>query len=151
MSLLLLLLGAAVEDRMIAVNPIQGLRMAGPRTGHDPRTAMRQVRKRPVPTGDQIMSIADRATDLGGLSAQVMVITAGRGWPPILPGAVFHSLRHHHKSTLDELGIQEALKFERMGHRMRGIAGVHSHATEPMRQNPQERLQQRWTDLSRRP
>ncbi|XRQ09237.1 hypothetical protein ACN3XK_74370 [Actinomadura welshii] len=240
---------------MIAVNPIQGLRMAEPRTGHDPRTALRQVRKRPVPTGDQILAIADHVKDLGGRSAQVMVITAaftgmrwgeitglakhhchpeqlylqidpetgalhevrgalwlgppktetaarpidlppflatllqqvmdshdhqqvfvtadrrwhrrsnfarrlwrpacdgdsGRGWPPILPGAVFHGLRHHHKSMLDELGIQEALKFERMGHRMPGIAGVYSHATEPMRQSLRDRLQQRWTDLSSRP
>ncbi|MGP4030287.1 hypothetical protein [Actinomadura sp. 3N407] len=71
---------------MVAVNPIQGLRTAEPRTGHDPRTAMRQVRKRPVPTGDQILVIADRVKELGGRSAQVMVITAaftGMRWGEI--------------------------------------------------------------------
>ncbi|MEV5754667.1 hypothetical protein AB0L00_43250 [Actinoallomurus sp. NPDC052308] len=73
-----------------------------------------------------------------------------RKWPPILPGAVFHGLRHHHKTVLDELGIEDALKYERMGHRMPGIAGVYSHVTDPMRQKLGDRLEQRWTTLTAR-
>ncbi|MFG2000585.1 hypothetical protein ACGFNU_15715 [Spirillospora sp. NPDC048911] len=77
---------------------------------------------------------------------------AERDWPHVLPGAVFHGLRHHHKTMLDELGIDDALKYERMGHRMPGIAGVYSHVTDAMRHNLRQRLQQRWTDLTgRRP
>jgi integrase len=213
---------------------------------------MRQVAKRPVPTGEQVLAIADRIKILGGRSAQAMVITAAftgmrwgeitglaktnchlerlclqidpetgslhevagrmwlgppktdaaarridlppflatllrevmnghdhqqvfitadghwhrrsnfarrlwrpacdgdpdRGWPPIVSGAVFHGLRHHHKTVLDEPGFEDALKYERMGHHMPGIAGVYSHVTDPMRQNLRIRLQQRWTDLT---
>jgi integrase len=47
----------------------------------------------------------------------------GRAIPPILPGAVFHGLRHHHKTMLDELDVPEVLVCERMGHRMKGIGG----------------------------
>jgi integrase len=85
-TLMSLLLTAAVEERMIAINPIQGLRMAEPRTRHHPHTAMRQVAKRPVPTGEQVLAIADRIKILGGRSAQAMVITAaftGMRWGEI--------------------------------------------------------------------
>lgn len=44
-----------------------------------------------------------------------------RGWSPILPGAVFHGLRHFHKTLLDETGLPEVIVCERMGHRMPGI------------------------------
>ncbi|MEV5705094.1 hypothetical protein [Actinoallomurus sp. NPDC052274] len=71
-----------------------------------------------------------------------------RKWPPILPGEVFHGLRHHHKTMLDELGIEDALKYERMGHQMPGIAGVYSHVTDSMRLKLGDRLQQRWTALT---
>ncbi|MEV5751668.1 tyrosine-type recombinase/integrase [Actinoallomurus sp. NPDC052308] len=253
-TLMSLLLTAAVEERMIAINPIQGLRMAEPRTHHQPDVDLRQTTKRPIPTSDQVLAITDRIRLLGGRPAQVMVITAAftgmrwgeitglaktnchldqgylrvdpdngslhevgarlwlgppktdaatrridlppfltdllqevidshdhpqvfitpdghwhrrsnfarrlwrpacdgdtaRKWPPILPGAVFHGLRHHHKTVLDELGIEDALKYERMGHRMPGIAGVYSHVTDPMRENLVNRLQQRWTNLTAR-
>lgn len=251
-TLMSLLLTAAVEERMIAVNPIQGLRMAEPRTRHRPDTMLRQTARRPVPASGQVQAIADRIGLIGGRSAQIMVITAaftgmrwgeitglaktnchldegylrvdaeigslhevggslwlgppkseaaarridlppfltallgtviddhdhpqvfittdgrwhrrsnfarrlwrpacdgdtGRGWPPILAGAVFHGLRHHHKTVLDELGTEDALKYERMGHRMPGIADVYSHVTEPMRRNLRNRLQQHWTTLA---
>jgi integrase len=250
-TLMSLVLNAAVEERMIAINPIHGVRMAEPRTRHRPQATLRQPPKRPIPTSTQVLQIADRAATLGGRSAQVMVITAAftgmrwgeitglakdnchlddshlsidpdigslhevggrmwlgppktdtaarqidlppflrtllgevidshnhaqvflsadetwhrrsnlarriwrpacdgdpdRGWPPILPGTVFHGLRHHHKTALDELGIPDAIKYERMGHRMPGIAGVYSHVTEPMRENIRDRLQQHWTTL----
>ncbi|KAB2343756.1 tyrosine-type recombinase/integrase [Actinomadura rudentiformis] len=251
-TLMSLMLTAAVEERMITVNPIQGLRMTEPRSGHAPRSAIREVRKRQVPTGDQVLDIADRVKILGGEAAQVMVITAAftgmrwgeitglskrnchldqlylqvdpetgalhevrgamwlgppktqtagrridlppfltellqevmdghdqeqgfvtadgrwhrrsnfarrlwrpacdgdteRDWSPVLPGAVFHGLRHHHKTMLDELGVGDAVKFERMGHRMPGIAGVYSHVSDQMRQDMRNRLQERWTDMT---
>ncbi|MFI0453547.1 hypothetical protein [Actinomadura sp. 6N118] len=84
-TLMSLMLTAAVEERMIA-NPIQGLRMAEPRSGHAPRSAIREVRKRPVPNGDQVLAIADRVKILGEGAAQVMVITAaftGMRWGEI--------------------------------------------------------------------
>jgi integrase len=72
-----------------------------------------------------------------------------RGWPPISAGAVFHSLRHHHKTVLDELHVQDVLKCERMGHQMPGIQGVYSHVTDPMRRRLINQLQQRWTALAK--
>ncbi|GAA2449100.1 hypothetical protein GCM10010191_78240 [Actinomadura vinacea] len=63
--------------------------------------------------------------------------------PPVLPGAVFHGLRHHHKTILDELDVPEVIRHEWMGHQMKGIQGVYSHVTDPMRQR-------RWTTLNRR-
>ncbi|WP_250904419.1 hypothetical protein [Actinomadura sp. NEAU-AAG7] len=69
---------------------------------------------------------------------------------PILPGAVLHGLRHHHKTVLDELDVPEVLKQERMGHRMRGIQGVYSHVTDAMRRRLIAQLQRRWTSLNRR-
>ena len=53
--------------------------------------------------------------------------------PPILTGAVFHELRHHHKTVLDELDVPEVLEHERMGNGMRGIQGVYSQVTDAMR------------------
>ena len=253
-TLMSLVLNAAVEERMIAINPIQGLRMAEPRTRHRPQATLRQPPKRPIPTSTQVLQIADRTAILGGRSAQVMVITAAftgmrwgeiaglaktschlddlyllvdpdtgslhevggrmwlgppktdtaarridlppflatllrevidshdheqvfvsadgtwhrrsnfarrlwrpacdgdpdRNWPPILTGAVFHGLRHHHKTILDELGIHDVIKYDRMGHRMPGIAGVYSHVTDPMRTNVRESLQHYWTALTAR-
>jgi integrase len=70
--------------------------------------------------------------------------------PPILPGAVFHGLRHHHKTILDELDVPEVIKHERMGHQMKGIQGIYSHVTDPMRRRVTAQLQRRWTTLNRR-
>ncbi|WP_433472560.1 hypothetical protein ACQPZP_27210 [Spirillospora sp. CA-142024] len=64
--------------------------------------------------------------------------------PPILLGAVFHGLRHHHKTILDELGVPEVIEHERMGHKMKGIQGVYSHVTETIRRRLVTRLQRRW-------
>jgi hypothetical protein len=199
-TLMSLLLTAAVEERMIAINPIQGLRMAmrwGEITGlaqtncHlerlcrriDPETgSLHEVAGR-MWLGPPETDAAARRIDLppflatllrevmNGHDHQQVFITADghwhrrsnfarrlwrpacdgdpdRGWPPIVSGAVFHGLRHHHKTVLDEPGFEDALKYERMGHHMPGIAGVYSHVTDPMRQNLRIRLQQRWTDLT---
>ncbi|TDC86498.1 tyrosine-type recombinase/integrase [Actinomadura sp. 7K507] len=64
--------------------------------------------------------------------------------PPILTGTVFHGLRHHHKTVLDELDLPEVIKHERMGHKMKGIQGVYSHVTDAMRKRVVTRLQRRW-------
>lgn len=68
-----------------------------------------------------------------------------RGWSPIAVGAVFHGLRHHHKTILDEPHVEEVLKYERMGHHMPGIGGLYSHVTIAMRQRQCRSLQHRWT------
>jgi integrase len=252
-TLMSLVCTAAVEERMIATNPVQGLRVADTRTLKTSRTRAQVARKRPVPTAGQVLAIADRVAVLGGRSAYVMVIASAftgmrwgeiaglgrtncypgesylvidpdvgalhevtgrlwlgppksqaaarrvdlppflaalvlevmdahdheqvfvtaeghwhrrsnfarriwrpacdgdreRGWPPILAGAVFHSLRHHHKTVLDELHVQDVLKCERMGHQMPGIQGVYSHVTDPMRRRLINQLQQRWTALAK--
>jgi hypothetical protein len=38
-----------------------------------------------------------------------------RGWPPVLTGAVFHGLRHFHKTVLEEADPPPVLVHERMG------------------------------------
>ena len=212
-TLLSLVFTAAVEERMIAINPVQGLRLADRRSRQGPGIIL-PARRRPTPTGDQVLAIAERADELGGGQDYVMVITSaftsmrwgevtglgrtnchprdgyltidpdigalhevgGRlwlgppkteasarridlppflaallqevmdshdhdqlfvsaeghwlrrsnftrriwrpacdgvpdhGWEPILPGAVFHGLRHHHKTVLDEAPPKKSSK-----------------------------------------
>jgi integrase len=57
---------------------------------------------------------------------------AKRGWQPLIPWFRFHDLRHTHRTWMDEDGIAEALKCQRLGHQLPGIRGVYAHATEPM-------------------
>jgi integrase len=71
-----------------------------------------------------------------------------RGWPPIITGAVFHGLRHFHKTLLDETRLPDVLVHERMGHQMPGIGGVYSHVTDTMRKRLLNELQRRWTQLT---
>lgn len=47
---------------------------------------------------------------------------------------------------MDEDGIPEALKSQRLGHQLPGIRGVYAHATEPMQVPLPAALQQRWLD-----
>jgi integrase len=70
----------------------------------------------------------------------------GRGWHPIITGFRFHDLRHTHRTWMDEDGIAEALKSQRLGHQIPGIRGVYAHATEPMQTPLLAALQQRWLD-----
>ena len=70
-----------------------------------------------------------------------------RGWPPVITGAVFHGLRHFHKTLLDEAGHPDVIVHERMGHQMPGIGGVYSHVTDAMRKRLITDLQRRWTTL----
>ncbi|GAA0986469.1 hypothetical protein GCM10009555_064000 [Acrocarpospora macrocephala] len=64
--------------------------------------------------------------------------------PKILPGAVFHGLRHLYKSVLMEAGIPHVLQFERLGHELGGMDGVYGHVTEAMRTRLMDELQRRW-------
>jgi integrase len=251
-TLFSLVMSAAVEERMIASNPIQSLRLPGSRT-HHPAPGLHQVRNKPVPTGKQVLAIAKRAEQLGGRAAYALVVTAAftgmrwgeitglakpncrtadgylliapdvgalhevggklwlgppksraaarridlppflaellaevidsheheqvfcgpsgawlrrsnvnrrlwrlccdgdpeRDWPPILVGAVFHGLRHFHKTVLDESDPPPVLLHERMGHHMPGIQGVYSHVTTSMRKRLTTMLQRQWTTLNR--
>lgn len=245
-TLLSIVLTEAVNERMIAHNPVQGLRLGQLGTGHHDRSG----KGRPIPTAGQVRQICARVRRLGGRNMEIMVITAAwtgmrwgelaglargncrtgegylvidpdvgslhevgarlwlgppkspaaarridlpaflaelleevmaghdqdqvfvasqGGWlrrshfcrrvwrpacdgdlardgkePPILTGAVFHGLRHHHKTILDELDVPEVIKHERMGHKMKGIQGVYSHVTDAMRRRLVARLQRRW-------
>jgi integrase len=69
-----------------------------------------------------------------------------RGWDPITEGLRFHDLRHTHRTWMDEDGIAEALKSQRLGHQLPGIRGVYAHATEPMQTPLLAALQERWLD-----
>ncbi|MFI0421741.1 hypothetical protein [Spongiactinospora sp. 9N601] len=69
--------------------------------------------------------------------------------PPVVAGAVFHGLRHHHKTVLDELDVPEVLVCERMGHQMGGIQGRYSHVTELMRRRLNSGLQRRYAGLAK--
>lgn len=67
-------------------------------------------------------------------------------WEPILIGLRFHDLRHTHRTWMDEDGVAEALKSQRLGHQLPGIRGVYAHVTEPMHEPLLRRLQERWLD-----
>lgn len=45
---------------------------------------------------------------------------------------------------MDEVGIPEVLKTERMGHEMPGMHGVYGHVSPGMRANLKAALQDRW-------
>ena len=66
------------------------------------------------------------------------------GWEPIITGFRFHDLRHTHRTWMDEAGIAEALKSQRLGHQLPGIRGVYAHVTEPMHAPLRVALQDRW-------
>lgn len=65
-------------------------------------------------------------------------------WEPILAGFRFHDLRHTHRTWMDEDGIAESLKSQRLGHQLPGIRGVYAHVTEPMHRPLRAALQDRW-------
>jgi integrase len=65
-------------------------------------------------------------------------------WAPLVKGLTPHGLRHGHRTWMDEDGIPEVLKSDRMGHRVPGIRGVYSHVSDRMRAELVEALQHRW-------
>ncbi|MEJ3750089.1 tyrosine-type recombinase/integrase [Actinomycetes bacterium KLBMP 9797] len=67
-----------------------------------------------------------------------------RDWEPILHGLRFHDLRHAHRTWMDEDGIPEVLKAQRLGHQLPGMPGIYAHVTEAMHPPLPASLQQRW-------
>ncbi len=54
-------------------------------------------------------------------------------WLPVLRGLTPHGPRHGPQTWMDEDGIPEMLKTERMGHEMPGMHGVYGHVSPGMR------------------
>jgi hypothetical protein len=65
-------------------------------------------------------------------------------WRAVRPGLTPHGLRHGHRTWLDDLGVQETLKSERMGHEVPGMAGVYGHIMPQWRQRLRAQLQELW-------
>lgn len=65
-------------------------------------------------------------------------------WLPVRRGLTPHGLRHGHRTWLDDLGVQEMLKSERMGHEMPGMAGVYGHIMPEWRERLRAQLQELW-------
>lgn len=65
-------------------------------------------------------------------------------WLPILRSLTPHGLRHGLQTWMDEDGIPEVLKTERMGHEMPGMHGVYGHVSPGMRATLAAALQARW-------
>jgi hypothetical protein len=243
-TLFSLVMTAVVEDKMIATNPIQGMRLADRRAHH----RVRPAKRRTIPTDQQVLDIAQRVGQLGGSGRlrhgdprrvhrhamgrdhrpgphqlphrdrrllidpdagslheiagklwlgppkseaaarridlppflatlleeildshthdQVFTSPTGRWlrrlnfarriwrpacdghhehrWSPILPGAVFHGLRHLRKTLLDETGLPDVIMHERMGHHMPGIGVIYSHVTDTMRRQLIDELETQW-------
>jgi hypothetical protein len=62
----------------------------------------------------------------------------------VLSGLTPHGLRHGDRTWLDDLGVQETLKSERMGHDMPGMAGVYGHIMPEWRRRLRAQLQELW-------
>jgi hypothetical protein len=65
-------------------------------------------------------------------------------WLPLLTSLTPHGLRHGHQTWMDEAGIPDVLKSERMGHELSGMRGVYSHVSPAMRADLKAALQERW-------
>ncbi|WP_304455893.1 hypothetical protein [Nocardiopsis sp. YSL2] len=70
-------------------------------------------------------------------------------WLPIAPGLTPHGQRHSHIHWMDEDGIPEVLKHERVGHSMGGISAVYRQVTQPMVDQLMEALVRRWEESLR--
>ena len=75
--------------------------------------------------------------------------TAVASWLPVLRSVTPHGLRHGLQTWMDEDGIPEVLKTERMGHEMPGMHGVYGHVSPAMRANLKAALQERWENSLR--
>jgi integrase len=70
--------------------------------------------------------------------------TALATWLPVLPRLTPHGLRHGHQTWMEEAGISDLLRSERMGHEVPGMRGVYGHVTPAMRADLTTMLQERW-------
>ncbi len=82
-----------------------------------------------------------RCAGSGQPPAEDMVVAS---WLPILRSLTPHGLRHGLQTWMDEDGIPDVLKTERMGHEMPGMHGVYGHVSPRMRSTLKEALQARW-------
>jgi integrase len=83
----------------------------------------------------------DRCEGSGQAPAEDLTVAS---WLPILRGVTPHGLRHGLQTWMDEDGIPEVLKTERMGHEMPGMHGVYGHVSPAMRDDLKDALQERW-------
>jgi hypothetical protein len=65
-------------------------------------------------------------------------------WLPVLPRLTPHGLRHGHQTWMEEAGVSDVLRSERMGHEVPGMRGVYAHVSPAMRADLKTALQQRW-------
>ena len=65
-------------------------------------------------------------------------------WLPVQRGLTPQGLRHGLQTWMDEDGIPEVLKAERLGHELPGMHGVYGHVSDAMRAHLKAALQQRW-------
>jgi hypothetical protein len=65
-------------------------------------------------------------------------------WLPVLRRATPHGFRHGLQTWMDEDGIPEVLKTERLGHEMPGMHAVYGHVSDAMRAELRDALQARW-------
>ena len=70
-------------------------------------------------------------------------------WRQVLPGLTPHGLRHGLQTWMDEDGLPEVLKTERMGHELPGMHGVYGHVSPGMRAAFKDALQERWDNAIR--
>src|SRR6266704_1850837 len=69
---------------------------------------------------------------------------AAASWLPVLARLTPHGLRHGHQTWMEEAGISDLLRSERMGHEVPGMRGVYGHVSPAMRAGLQAMLQDRW-------
>ena len=69
------------------------------------------------------------------------------GTGPVYRGLRFQDLRHTHRTILADLGVAEALRNERLGHRPPGMGRIYEHPTLGMRKAMADRLQALWETL----
>jgi integrase len=50
-------------------------------------------------------------------------------WLPVTAGLTPHGLRHGHQTWMEEAGISDLLRSERMGHEVPGMRGIYAHVT----------------------
>jgi hypothetical protein len=61
----------------------------------------------------------------------------------VLPGLTPHGLHHGHQTWMEEAGISDQLRSERMGHEVPGMRGVYGHVSPAMRADLKAVLQER--------
>jgi integrase len=104
-------------------------------TGWYPSKAARG--KRPVPvSAEPWPGVPVRGRDADG--------RADACWLPVAPGLTPHSLRHTHKTLMEELGTPGKLMDERMGHEDGSVQARYSHVTAVMRTRLLDGLTDLW-------